>query len=192
MRTEAVVAIFLALILAVLALLSPPGAAFLERVLGESPDARVAAYVRAVARGDERAAEALWKVPSSLPGQSIERLQERRRAVTRELATRNLHPTFEVLQTEWWSLCCEPHVVDDSRCASGARMTVQLTADDSSTLTYVFDVFARGGSCWDDDLRLPRRWVLRDVYPVGAEPLFWRAVYRCELDTGCETYWLTP
>lgn len=100
MKPEVVVATLLALILAVLALLSPPGAAFLERVLRESPEARVADYVRAVARGDEQAAEAVWKLSPSLPGGSIEALQERRRAVTHELATQGLRPTFEVVHTE--------------------------------------------------------------------------------------------
>lgn len=193
MKTEVVVAILLALILAILALLSPPGTAFLERVLRESPEARVADYVRAVAHGDERAAGAVWKLPSSLPGGSIEALRERRRTVTHELATRGLRPTFEVVHTEWWSLCCEPHVVDDPRYAGGARMTVRLTAGDGATLTYVFDVFTLGGACWEGDTFCPsRRWALRDVYPAGEEPLFWRAVYRCAPDTGCDVHWLNP
>ncbi|MBC7228198.1 MAG: hypothetical protein H5T61_13375 [Thermoflexales bacterium] len=191
MKPEAVAALLILLVVAALALLSPPGAAFLERALGKLPEARVAEYVQAVARGDERAAEAVWKVPGSLPGDLVDRLEERRRAVTRDLMARRLRPTFAVIGTEWWSLCCEPRVVDDPRYAGGARMTVQLTSDDGASLIYVFDVFARGETCWEgDSFCLPRQWVLRDVYPLGEEPLFWRAVYRCEPDGGCEVRWL--
>ncbi len=72
-------------------------------------------------------------------------------------------------------------------------MTVHLAASDGSRLVYMFDVFARGKTCWEgDSLCLPRRWALRDVYPAGEEPIFWRAVYRCEPDVGCEVYWLNP
>lgn len=70
-------------------------------------------------------------------------------------------------------------------------MTVRLTAVDGATLTYIFDVFTLGGTCWEGDTFCPpRRWALRDVYPAGEEPLFWRAVYRCEPDAGCDVHWL--
>ena len=192
MKPELVVTVFLVVVMAALALLSPPGAAFLERVMGESPEARVAEYVNALARGDERAALAVWKLPSSgLQGEYAGRLKERRQAISHELADRDLRPEFEILHTEWWGLCCEPQVVDDPRSASGARMTVHLFGKDGVALTYVFDVFALGGPYWDDDsLRLPRRWVLRDVYPLGEEPLFWRRVYQCGPEGACEARWL--
>jgi len=191
MKPERVVMAFLVVIIAALALLSPPGAAFLERVMGESPEARVAEYVNALARGDERAALAVWKLPSSgLQGEYAGRLKERRQAISHELADRGLRPKFEILHTEWWGLCCEPQVVDDPHSASGARMTVHLFGKDGLVLTYVFDVFALG-VYWDDDsLRLPRRWVLRDVYPLGEEPLFWRRVYQCGPEGACEARWL--
>jgi hypothetical protein len=47
MKPELVVIAFLVVIVAALALLSPPGAAFLERVMGESLKARAAEYVDA-------------------------------------------------------------------------------------------------------------------------------------------------
>jgi hypothetical protein len=192
MKPERVVIAFLVVIIAALALLSPPGAAFLERVMGESPEARVAEYVDALARGDEPAVLAVWELPSSgLQGEYAGRLRERRQAISHELADRGLRPEFEILHTEWWGLCCETQVVDDPRSASGARMTVHLFGKDGVALTYVFDVFALGGPYWgDDSLRLPRRWVLRDVYPLGEEPLFWRRVYQCGPEGACEARWL--
>lgn len=54
----------------------------------------------------------------SLAG-TAEPLRERRQAITHELVTLGLRPTFEVLRTEWWSLYCEPRVVDDPRYADG-------------------------------------------------------------------------
>lgn len=188
-------AIVIVVIVGVLVLFSLPGAAFLEQITGETPQAKIASYVRAISRGDEKAALAVWKLPTwELYGGYSEKLRGRRQVVTHELIAAGIRPEFNILGIEWWSMCCEPHVTNDPRYAGGARVTVQFMDRSGSYLTCVFDVFTRGGSCWDETTACsPRRWALRDVYALGQEPFFWRAVYKCEVRDGarwCDIHWL--
>ena len=155
----------------------PPGAppwraAIQELLMGETPQARVAAYVRGIVAGDEDAALAVWELPQSGP------LSQRRRDVTRQLMAAGISPRYLVLNVEWWRTCCEPGVIHDPRDAGGARLSVQFLDNNGSPLIYVFDVFHRGGSYWGAAQGYPARsWALYDVYPQEQEPLFWRLVY---------------
>ena len=161
-------------------------ALLVERVRGETPQARVDAYVQAVLAGDEEAALAAWTLPG--PERSDElsaALRQRRRDVTRQLIAADLDEAYTITDVEWWTTCCEPHATCDARNAGGARVRVQLLDRDVLPVAYVFDVFHRDGPYWGAALENPpRRWTLNDVYPRGEEPLFWRYT------TTCETEWL--
>jgi hypothetical protein len=159
---------------------APPWRATIQELIrGETPEARVAAYVQAIVRGDEEAALAAWEVRTEeAPEGRSALLNERRQEVTRELLAAGLDPDYTILGIEWWSTCCEPGVTDDPRNAGGARITVQFLGQDGWPLLYLFDVFNRGGSYWGAAAGYPpRSWALYDVYPQGDEPLFWRWVY---------------
>jgi len=151
----------------------------LERITGNTPEARVKTYVRAMLRGDAETAQEAWELPTwELPSGRSAALAERRESVTRELIAADLQDDFLILDTQWWRTCCEPGVICDSRNAGGARVSVQFLDQQGLPVTYIFDVFHRDGSYWGAAMGYPRRhWVLRDVYPREQEPLFWRMVY---------------
>ena len=160
-----------------------PGAALsatiLERIRGETPQAKMHAYVRAVLRGDEEAALDAWVLqdPDLSNGRS-DALRERRQDVSRELIAADLDADYMITEIEWWTTCCEPSVTCDARNAGGARIHVQFLDRDGLPLAYVFDVFHSGGSYWGAAAGYPpRQWTLYDVYPRDEEPLFWRYVY---------------
>jgi len=151
----------------------------LERLSGNTPEARIRTYVRAVLRDDEEAALAAWELPSwELPNGRSMAIAERRLTVTRELIAADLQDDFMIDRPEWWRTCCEPGVTCDSLNAGGARVSVQFLDQQGLPVTYIFDVFHRDGSYWGAAMGYPRRhWVLRDVYLRDEEPLFWRLVY---------------
>jgi hypothetical protein len=159
---------------------SPDGTLLREQIAGETPRAKIAAYVQAILRGDEQAALDLWE-PAHLANQEqAQALSERRRLVTRELcaARASLKPGFVILRTEWWGTCCEPTVASDSRDAGGARVQVQFVDDRDRPVVYVFDVFVRDLPYWGAATGYAyRRWVIRDIYRAEDEPYFWRLVY---------------
>ncbi len=146
-----------------------------EEITGETPQAKIAAYVRAVARGDEEGAVVVWELPPHelTEGRSA-KLAERRQAVTRELMHLGISPDFTVVDIEWWQECCVTRVIDDPRDAGVARVTVLLHANSAQGRTYVFDVFTRdrpypGAAAGYP----PRRWMVHDIYPIEREPIYW-------------------
>jgi len=154
---------------------SPAGKALQERIAGETPAAKVAAYTRAIVRGDQGAALGLWELPNLQNQEQLQALAERRTRVTGDLLAANLRPDFTMLQVEWWGTCCEPRVIGASRDAGGARMRVQFLDSQGRPAIYVFDVFVRDGPYWGAAMNYPlRQWVIRDVYSEGQEPFYWR------------------
>ena len=155
---------------------SPAGNAAREGLMGETPEAKIAAYMRAVRRGDRATAVEAWEpgAPTQLHHAALE---QRREQVTDELLALKISE-FTILEYEWWTTCCEPHVICDARNAGGARVQVQLLDDQGNPQSYVFDVFTREQPYWGDAMGNPfRRWVIRDVYAAGEEPLYWRWVH---------------
>jgi hypothetical protein len=150
-----------------------------ERLRGETPEAKVSAYMRAILRGDEEAALGAWTLHErELPDGRGDALRERRDQVTRELVAAGLHPDFTIEQIEWWTTCCEPGVTGDIRNAGGARIHVRFLDSHGKPQGYVFDVFHRDEAYWGAAMGYqPRRWVLYDVYPSDEDPLYWRFVY---------------
>ncbi len=134
---------------------------------------KVERYIDAVVRHDEPTALALWVLPDRPPKTvPLDRLAERRQAVTHNLATGSISSTFEIMDVEVWSPgCCEngPSVKADYGWAAGARIKVDLI-DGPYWEPYFFDIFGDGG------VSDPEGWVIRDVYPASPEqePLFWR------------------
>lgn len=169
--------------LALLLLLSPAGsplrATVVEWLRGERAAARLDAYVRAILRGDGRAAWDAWELPQwELAAGRSAALQKRRQDVTRDLLAAGIRPDYSILHIEWWRTCCEPGVTSDSRSAGGARIQVQFVDRQGQPLAYTVDVFTGDGAYWGAAMGYPvRHWVLRDVYPADEQPLFWRYVY---------------
>lgn len=147
-----------------------------EQLTGEIPQAKVTAYLHAISQHDTKAALGLWEPQAPNPEQ-LDALQQRREKVTDELLATGMTDS-RIFETEWWTTCCEPHVTCSSRNAGGARIQVQILNDKGLPLLYIFDVFAREQPYWGDAMgNPPRHWVIRDLYALGQEPLFWRLVY---------------
>ena len=139
-----------------------------ERVSGETPQAKVASYLALVARGDWDGALALWPANERLGSE----YEVRRHSVTTELERLGPELSHRVVKIEWWSTCCEPHIITDSREAGFARLWVEVSGGGEAR-QYVFDVFTRFGYGGRPDGYPVRRWQIVDVYPAGAGPLVW-------------------
>lgn len=140
-----------------------------ERVSGETPQAKASSYLALVARGDRDGALALWPANERL---GLE-YEVRRHSITTGLETLGPELSHRVLKIEWWSTCCEPHIITDSPEAGFARLWVEV-ARASEARQYVFDVLVPGGYWgWMEGYPV-RHWQIVDVYLVGEEPLVWR------------------
>ncbi|HAL61650.1 MAG TPA: hypothetical protein DCP08_04480 [Chloroflexi bacterium] len=141
-----------------------------ERVSGETPQAKVSSYLALVMRGAQDEALALWPANEQLGSE----YEERRHSVTTTLEELGPELSHRVLKIEWWSTCCEPHIITDSRYAGFARLWVEVTGSNESR-QYVFDLLVRGGSYWGEMEGYPvRHWQIVDVYPAREKPLWWR------------------
>ncbi len=180
-RISNVVTSILILILIIVAMTwlvyAPDGKLLRERITGETPQAKLEVYVHAIAHGDQVTALDQWELPHLSNQEQLNALVERRRQVTSDLLAAGLSPKFTILHIQWWGTCCEPGVLKESRDAGGARMHVQLLDKKGLPLVYVFDIFVRNLPYWGAAEGYPvRHWVIRDVYPEGQEPLYWRFV----------------
>jgi hypothetical protein len=146
-----------------------PAYRLLETLMGETPQAKVSSYLELAVSGAREEALALW-----LPNEGLgPQYEARRQSATTELEELGAELSHRVQRIEWWSTCCEPHVITDSRNAGFARLWVGVFRDDEPK-QYVFDVIGRGASCWPGvEGCAVRRWQIVDVYPTGEEPLVW-------------------
>ena len=152
-----------------------------EWITGDTPTVRARAYASALQRRDDDAALNLWELPA-WDHQLVLDLARRREDITHQLIRANLQQDFQILHVEWWRTCCEPGVVHNAHEAGGARIQVQFLDQQGLPVVYTFDVFCRGGPYWGKAAGYPPRdWVLRDVYPPGEDPLFWRWVHEPQL-----------
>ncbi|HIC94207.1 MAG TPA: MBL fold metallo-hydrolase, partial [Anaerolineae bacterium] len=130
----------------------------IEQVMGETPQAKVGAFLDVLRRGDQAAALTMWP-PNERLGPEFE---ERRHAVTRELSALGSELSYSILDIEWWRTCCEPGVIENPHDAGFARLRVAV-----GETVYIFDVLARMGY-WGELEGYPvRRWRIIDVYPEG-------------------------
>jgi hypothetical protein len=146
----------------------------LELLTGETPQAKITNYLRAVQAQDRAAALDAWYFYPSENG-AYAGLGERRDALTDELLALRI-TSFTISELEWWATCCEPHAINSPRNAGGARVRVEIMGGSGDTWPYTFDVFTEGGAYFGDAAGNPyRHWLLRDVYPEGEPPIYWKA-----------------
>ena len=156
--------------------------AFQEPTMGETPQAKVVAFVQAIHQDDRSAALALWELGESSTLAKDGALKERRERITTELLSAEHDTEYTILGIEWWTTCCEHTVTCDSRNAGGARINVQFLDNSGLSVPYTFDVFAREQPYWGSAMDYPpRHWVIRDVYPTNQEPLYWPRVLETQV-----------
>lgn len=132
----------------------------------------MAAYLEVILQGDKASAYNCWRPANERLGPEYE---ARRQAVTEAISALGSNFSFHVLDVEWWSTCCEPHVIDDPRNAGFARLRVAVGGTPEDEITYVFDVGVTGGPYYGEMMGCPvRHWRIVDAYPEGEEPLYWK------------------
>ena len=138
-----------------------------EKLLGETPQARVDAYLAAVRRGDRAAALASWPLAENAGPD----LGARRERVTDELLALGSRLSRRAAGVEWWRNCCSIGVTHDPAAAGVARIWLDLSDGQGTSRRYVFDVVT-ATPYWGEAAGNPvRHWLLRDVYPDGERPL---------------------
>lgn len=149
---------------------TPAGRQAIAVVTGDTAQARVEAYLRALERGDEPAALAAWQ-----PGDRhayLAQIRARRDRTTAALDARGLR-SYTIDAIEWWRTCCEPGVVQGGDTAEGARVKAILRFGDGTSGHYVLDVFATDVMTTFQGLP-STGWTLRDVYRSDEDPLYFR------------------
>lgn len=146
-----------------------PANRLVERVTGETPEAKVSSYLALVVSGHRQQALELWPANHRLGPE----YEVRRQSVTAELEELGAELAHRVLRIEWWSTCCEPSVIADSQRAGFARLWVEVSGRDEPR-QYVFDLLVPGGPYWGEMEGYPvRHWQIVDIYPTAEEPLYW-------------------
>lgn len=148
-----------------------------EQATDNLPQAAIAEFIQSIVQKNKAAAHDLWEVYQDPSTAQQKALEERKEKVISYLMTVEIQPEYLVLSTEWWSTCCEPRVINDSRSAGGARVNVQLMDKNGLPLSYIFDVFTRDPYWGSAEGYPPRDWVIRDVYPNYGKPMFWLFEY---------------
>lgn len=150
---------------------------FIEKITNETPEAKISAYIQAINKSDKKIALKIWEYPTwNLESNDYILLKERREKITDELIKEKITSSFIITNIEWWGTCCIPGVINNPSGAGGARAKVELMDINNKKYIYIFDIFVRethyGGATEEPKLR---HWVIRDIYPLGEEPLFWKA-----------------
>ncbi len=138
----------------------------IEKITNENPETKVAAYLQAVSIGDKEKALKFWEISESynLNLAYIDKIKNQGEKVTNELIGKKIKPDFTIKKTEWWSTCCTPRIIENSRVAGMAKVRVQLMDSNDIKSNYIFDMIVPGG--YDGGLTgYPvRHWIISDVY----------------------------
>lgn len=146
----------------------------IEKIKNENPEAKVTVYIQAVSNGDREKALSFWDISESykLNPEYCDKTKNRGEQITKELIEKKIKSEFVITKIEWWSTCCMPRIINNSRFAGEAKVYVQLTDSDNIKSSYIFNVVVPGG--YDGGLteHSVRHWVLADIYPENEELLF--------------------
>jgi len=153
-----------------------------EQATASLPQSKIAAFVQSIVQGDRATALKLWEVYDDPSSEQQNALTQRRDKVISDLLSAQIQPEYMVLGIEWWSTCCEPSVINDSRSAGGARIRVQFIDKNGLPMLYIFDIFTREQPYWGSAAGYPPRdWVIRDVYPYDQNPMYWLLIYEPQI-----------
>ena len=139
-----------------------------EVISGETPQSKITAYLEAIQAQNRDAALDIWILPANSP-----ELDDRRNLITDELLAHKI-TGFTIFEPQWWKTCCEPGVVFSASNAGGARVRVQVLDQSGQTWSYTFDIFVDGPYFGEAEGNPYRHWMLRDIYPTGDLPLYWK------------------
>lgn len=139
---------------------------FIEKIKNETPEAKVAAYIQAVAENNKEKALSFWDISESyeLNLEYCNEIRDLGKQVTKKLIEKKIKSDFTITHIEWWSTCCVPRIIENPCVAGEAKVYVQLTDSNNAKSIYIFDVIVPGG--YDGGLsgHSVRHWVISDIY----------------------------
>lgn len=138
----------------------------LEEALGQTPQALVAQYLTAVARGDLGTAQALWQEPAESDGSP----EYVRASVTEQLARYGSGMQHQVMDVTWWRTCCEAAAVDDPDTAGVATIRVAIMGGDQRAQIYIFETRAGGGPWGERAVSSFRDWAITGAHLESQVP----------------------
>ena len=146
----------------------------IEKIKNENPEAKVTAYIQAVSSGDMEKALDFWNVSESykLNPEYCDKIKNRGERTTKELIEKRIKSDFTVTNIEWWSTCCVPNIIENSRFAGKAKVYIQLTDSNNIKSTYIFEVIVPRGYSGELAGHSVRHWVISDVYLESKKPVF--------------------
>lgn len=146
----------------------------MEKIKNENPEAKVTAYIQAVSDGDKEKALDFWNISESykLSPEYCNKIKDHGERITRELIEKKIKADFTITRIEWWSTCCVPNIIENSRFAGKAKVYIQLTDSANIKSTYIFEVIVPRGYAGGLAGHSVRHWVISDVYPEDEKPIF--------------------
>ncbi len=150
---------------------------YAEKLINETPKAKITAYIQAISAGDKEKALNIWELSENQDSNSgnFNELRERREKITNELIERKMSSDFTVVNVELWRTCCIPGVINNYIEAGGSRVNIKLMDKNGVEYNYIFDVFNKNTSYGGSAEGYPiRHWIIRDIYSLNQEPIFWK------------------
>jgi len=135
----------------------------IEMGLRWDPRTTVERYLHEIRNGDIAAANGHWIASGAI--------RERRERVSGELQSFGPELEFHIVDMQWWRICCWRERIEDPNDAGMARITVAVSGGGKQPRRYVFDVVATHPHSGPLNGTGLRRWILRDVYAEGEDPL---------------------
>lgn len=146
----------------------------IEKIKNENPEAKVIAYIQTISSGDKEKALSFWKISESykLSPEYCNKIRDRGERITKELIEKKIKPDFTIMRIEWWSTCCVPNVIENSRFAGKAKVYVQLVDSNDIKSAYIFEVIVPRGYSGELAGHSVRHWVISDIYLESEKPVF--------------------
>lgn len=151
---------------------------FIEKMTGNTPEVKIENYISAVSNGNKEQALMEWTVlekdrykdkSSMLNAEYYSQLNNQLRktgeTITQDLISKKINPTYKIQKVEWWSTCCEPHIIENPRMSGHAKFYVELTDSNKTTSVYIFNLEVPGGYDGGLTSHYVRHWVIDDIYP---------------------------
>lgn len=132
-----------------------------ERIIGETPEAKIDAYFQAIKQRDEAKLSELW---ADNPPRWTAKSKIRHQNIKSSLE--NLLPElhYRIVDIKWWEMCCGPHLVNKLE-ACYAEVWVEAWGKTNEKLSLVFEMNAMEGSCRGLIGYPMRKWRILDIWP---------------------------
>lgn len=144
----------------------------IEKVINESPEAKISAYIQAINKGDRETAFNLWERPVlNAPSEYVILVKERKEKAFNNFVNMKINSDFKIISTEWWTTCCTPNITNNPKDAGRAVVKVELNINNEKRI-YIFNMIVKGENYAGEAEGYPvRHWGIGDIYLLGDKPL---------------------